>query len=252
MSFTDEANSEIHPDYDSPLDADEVSKTQSGVLPTGIIEGFEATQVSSTDVEIEPGVVGLRDIGRDNWVRVSTSANVTLQPTETEPYMIVRWERNNEEGWNEEYATVGSVGSGDIVIAEGEFDSGSLVGVSYADRDYAQINYRLDLQDEVRTYGVIRQHRTLTSDTTLGKLDDIVGVDTSSNAVTVNLPSSEEGKEYVVKDEAGNAQTNNIKIRPAVGTIDGSTSYTIDRDYGSLDLYFDGADWNILAERTGA
>ncbi|QNN23307.1 hypothetical protein HED60_13825 [Planctomycetales bacterium ZRK34] len=70
--------------------------------------------------------------------------------------------------------------------------------------------------------------------------DYYVGVDTSSGAITVNLPASTSGKVIVVKDEGGNAGTNNITV---VGTIDGGTNHTINVNYGTVSLIGDGSAW---------
>lgn len=72
-----------------------------------------------------------------------------------------------------------------------------------------------------------------------------VGIDCSTNAKTVNLPSAataKSGKLFTIKDESGNASVLNITIN-ANGTdvIDGSGSYVLNTNYESLNLVCDGA-----------
>lgn len=70
--------------------------------------------------------------------------------------------------------------------------------------------------------------------------------------VDINGPSSiilpanpVTGRVYVVKDCDGDASTNPITITATGSTIDGSASATINTDYGSLNLVFNGTEWSI-------
>lgn len=76
--------------------------------------------------------------------------------------------------------------------------------------------------------------------------DYIVGVDTSGGAVTITLGSATvtEGRFVIIKDEKGNAGTNNITVATEGSeTIDGSASITISSNYGAVILYSDGSNW---------
>ena len=84
------------------------------------------------------------------------------------------------------------------------------------------------------------------SNYTASASDFIIGVDTSSSAVTITLPSSavSAGKIYIINDEGGNAGTNNITVATEGSeTIDGSASATISSNNGTLRLYSDGSNW---------
>ena len=84
------------------------------------------------------------------------------------------------------------------------------------------------------------------NDYTATEDDHIVAADTSSSALTVTLPSVsvEEGKVYVVKDEGGNAGTNNVEVATEGSeSIDGSSTATISSDHGVVEVYSDGTDW---------
>lgn len=71
-------------------------------------------------------------------------------------------------------------------------------------------------------------------------------VNTSGGAAAVTLPAVTLDRFVRIKDSSGNANTNNIVITPASGTIDGAASHTIDSDYGSVVLVSDGTNWFIL------
>ena len=76
--------------------------------------------------------------------------------------------------------------------------------------------------------------------------DAIVGVDTTSSAVTVTLGSDlvSEGRIIIIKDVGGNAGTNNITIATEGSeTIDGAASTSISTNYGVVRLFSDGTNW---------
>jgi len=76
--------------------------------------------------------------------------------------------------------------------------------------------------------------------------DYVIFVDTSS-ARTINLIASPvTGTTYRIKDNVGSAAANNITITPAAGTIDGAATYTINSNWGSVDLIYSGSAWRVL------
>jgi hypothetical protein len=76
--------------------------------------------------------------------------------------------------------------------------------------------------------------------------DYIILVDTSS-ARTINLIASPvTGTIYRIKDNVGSAAANNITITPAAGNIDGSASYVIGANWGTVDLCYTGTKWVTL------
>jgi hypothetical protein len=65
-------------------------------------------------------------------------------------------------------------------------------------------------------------------------------------ATTVNLPATPPtGLTYLIKDCRGDASTNNITITPAAGNVDGSSTYVISNNYGSVAVTYNGAAWSI-------
>ena len=73
-----------------------------------------------------------------------------------------------------------------------------------------------------------------------------VGVDTlaATSSITLSLPrasGSVSGRSYVIKDETGGAETNNIIIQTFDSdNLDGETNVTIQSPYASLNIYTDG------------
>ncbi len=74
------------------------------------------------------------------------------------------------------------------------------------------------------------------------------GIDTDTNAVTLTIQTSDivGGRMLIIKDETGNAATNNITVATqASENIDGQNTVVISTDYGVLRLYSDGT--NLFA-----
>jgi len=66
-------------------------------------------------------------------------------------------------------------------------------------------------------------------------------------ATAVTLPSSPiTGLVYIVKDGKGDANTNNITVSPASGTIDGAASKVINTAYGVLRVVYNGSEWSTI------
>lgn len=99
-------------------------------------------------------------------------------------------------------------------------------------------------------YGYIWNPRVVTvaGAVTINPTDFIVIVNKASGAATtVNLPSSPDtGRCLRIKDGKGDAGTNSITITPAAGNIDGASTFIIVVNYGSIDVCYNGTQWNVL------
>lgn len=77
--------------------------------------------------------------------------------------------------------------------------------------------------------------------------DYIIGVSTTSFAVTVNLPPTSLvgiGKVYEIRDIGGSATSNIITIDPfSTQKINGDTTKGISTNYGSVKVVTDGYNW---------
>jgi hypothetical protein len=96
--------------------------------------------------------------------------------------------------------------------------------------------------------GGITYKRTEISSTpyTASTTDYYLGIDSTNGIVKICLPNAStvgDGQTYVIKDEGGVANTNNITIE-TVGaqTIDGVNSIVLESPYGALALYCNGTD----------
>lgn len=84
----------------------------------------------------------------------------------------------------------------------------------------------------------------VTSTTTSSVSDTILGVSASAG-LEIRLPAASgftAGQNFTIKDEAGNANTNNITIRTTgADKIDGRTSIVLESPYAAINIYCDGS-----------
>lgn len=106
-------------------------------------------------------------------------------------------------------------------------------------------NEALDVNGSI---GVLRTGTAATTYTALAT-DYYIGM-TSTAARTLNLPTAASitGRVYIIKDEGGNAGTNNITIDGSgAETIDGATTNVISANYGFRAIISDGTNWMIIS-----
>jgi hypothetical protein len=76
--------------------------------------------------------------------------------------------------------------------------------------------------------------------------DFVILVDTTSARTIIPLGSPTTGTMYRIKDNVGSAAANNITITPSGKNIDGVASFTINNNYGAVDIVYNGTQWNVL------
>lgn len=79
--------------------------------------------------------------------------------------------------------------------------------------------------------------------------DVIIGVTSNAAARTITMPNSSmtPGQFWIIKDEAGTAQSaNNITISGNGANIDGSATFVINTNYGACELYWNGSNFFVI------
>ena len=80
---------------------------------------------------------------------------------------------------------------------------------------------------------------SVNSNTTLNNTNELVLVDTSTNALTMTMPIDPvDGKVVKIKDKSNNAATNNITLSGNGHNIDGNSTATINTSKGAYELTF--------------
>jgi hypothetical protein len=99
------------------------------------------------------------------------------------------------------------------------------------------------------TYLSYAPYEVTASSYTLTATNYYVGVN-YAGATALALPAGSgltTNRVFIIKDESGAANTNNITITPnGTNTIDGQASVTIAINYGSLSLLWQGSRWSIV------
>ncbi len=93
---------------------------------------------------------------------------------------------------------------------------------------------------------VVHKRHATTANYIITVSDYYVGVDTASDVVLLNLPTASaaaEGQTFIIKDEGGNANSNNITISSSgnADRIDGQKFIVLESPHASVQLYCDGA-----------
>jgi hypothetical protein len=98
--------------------------------------------------------------------------------------------------------------------------------------------------------GIIHNRTTASVDYSITATDYYLGVNTASNSVKLTLPPASTisiGQTFVIKDEIGTAETNNITISgSASDKIDGENMLVLESPYAAISLYCDGVDNYLL------
>jgi hypothetical protein len=99
------------------------------------------------------------------------------------------------------------------------------------------------------TSGMIYKTRVVTAAgaVTVATSDYYIGVNkTVGAATTVNLPAAPTtGTTFIIKDEKGDAATNNITITPAAGNIDNAATFVMATNNQSATVIYSGSQWVV-------
>lgn len=76
--------------------------------------------------------------------------------------------------------------------------------------------------------------------------DSVILVDSSSARTITPYASPATGQQHIIKDNGGQAASNNITITPSGKNIDGAASKTININYGSVTIVYNGTQWNVI------
>lgn len=76
--------------------------------------------------------------------------------------------------------------------------------------------------------------------------DALILVDTSSARTITPLASPTTGQKHIIKDSVGSAAANNITVTPSGKNIDGAASSTMNINYGSMTIIYNGTEWSII------
>ena len=93
---------------------------------------------------------------------------------------------------------------------------------------------------------VIHKRHATTTNYTVTLTDYYIGADSTSNTILLSLPTASttiSGQTFIIKDEGGNANNNNITISCSVGgdKIDGQNLIVLESPFAAIQLYCNGS-----------
>jgi hypothetical protein len=222
-----------------------VTQHQTAITALGVLTGLKiaASGYSNFGTTAGTGGYGIRDnsgtiqfkSSGGSWTNLGTAADLTtnnaLGATSSHLHQI----------------------TGTLAVS-GTLETAPSLYVSSADPSVIRVGIGLkspthdfDVNGNTRLRGgVVLGRRSKTSAYTVAVDDHIIGVGTDTAAVTLTLPDADTftaGQVFIVKDEDGNAATNNITITTDTSgdKIDGANSVVLDVDRASVNIYTDGS-----------
>jgi hypothetical protein len=102
------------------------------------------------------------------------------------------------------------------------------------------------INDEVFNYVQIT---TANSPYTATATDNYISTDSSAGTITILLPNAPTTfRRFIIKDRAGQATANHINITTIGGavTIDNNTTYILAGNFGSVELLYNGATYEVF------
>lgn len=194
--------------------------------PTNPVNEITSGDTIDWQVDYYSGVVFIQDYN-SSTVPVSASAYIY-----TGKYL------------NEKLSDISSSAGGSITIK----DEGSNITTAATSIDFvgAAVTATNSGNDVTVTLSSAVYSRTAVTSTITSSVNDrILGVSASA-ALDIRLPAASgfsSGANFVVKDEAGNANSFNITIKTTgADTIDGSTSVILESPYAAINIYTNGSD----------
>ena len=143
--------------------------------------------------------------------------------------------------------TVGTGGGGSGLFTEIDADEAYITSSLTVGAD-SNPTHTLTLIGNSHLSGGVCHNRLHTHENyTITVSDYYIGVDTTSNPVTLTLPvanTTTSGQTFVIKDEGGAAQSNNITVHITpegnTDTIDGGDSVILESPYAAVSIYSNG------------
>ena len=138
----------------------------------------------------------------------------------------------------------GSGGGSDIIVKnEGSNITTAMTSMNFVGTSVTATNSSNNVT--VSIGGAIDYSRTaITTHATSSVTDRILGVNATAS-LDIRLPAASgfsAGQYFIIKDESGNANSNNITVRTAGSdTIDGETSIILDSPYAAVNVYSNGS-----------
>lgn len=176
-------------------------------------------------------------------ISASASKSGSFDPFNIYQRQLARW-----DWWSSNTSARGEI---PFIANFLDLNLGLVVKSAAANRNVIGNFYRMYVQVRPKTATNIQYNPLFkTANYTLLNSDNFIFV-SASTAVTMTLPTSPvNGQTHIIKDRAGNCTINNIVISSSNNTIDGSSTYLLNTNYGAINLVYMSASanqgWGII------
>jgi hypothetical protein len=115
-------------------------------------------------------------------------------------------------------------------------------GVTLGPQSSSTAIHQINGGEQLTTNTIAASTYTVDSVTT----DYIIYTNSTSNTITITLPTPTNGRLLIIQDKAGTNGTNNVTINPhASEKINGASSFVMSQNYGSMRITSDGTNWFV-------
>ena len=141
--------------------------------------------------------------------------------------------------------TVGTGGAGSGLFTEIDGDEAYITSSLTIGADSSPTHTLTLVGNSHLSGGVCHKRVHTHEDYTITVSDYYIGVDSTANPVVLTLPvanTTTSGQTFVIKDESGTANSNNITVHIAIdgNTIDGNDSVILESRYAAVSIYSNG------------
>ena len=193
--------------------------------PTNVANKISETSATDWQFDYYSGIIFVQDY------------DASLVPVTASAYLYVG-------KYLQERLTDIAGGSNLIVKEEGSNITTAAASMNFVGSNVTATNSGNNVTVTITGGGINYARTAVTTTVTSSVSDRILGVNASA-PLDIRLPAASgftDGQYLTIKDEAGNAHTNNITIRAAGSdTIDGQASIVLNSPHGAINLYCNGS-----------
>ncbi len=206
---------------------------RTDINPTGGTSFATFITFSGATIANGPNPSGSVDM---NWVNTITAPRIVQATSATDGYAFTLQAQSTTLGNGGNLllkAGTGTVSDGYVALQVG---SASTATTAYAtsSKFITSKGRRKNVTSITTTYPVVTT-------------DEVIAVTTNAAGFTITMPSSPvSGDLYIIKDSVGNAGTNNLIIAGNGKNIDGAANYTINTNYASITIVYNGIEWSLI------
>jgi hypothetical protein len=211
-------------DYKEDLKSEDFNNIMHQLVPVGVYEGLTLSKVDDATVQVDPGVMFLKDLNKELTVRVETTVadNITGVSAST-PYLIVNMDWLNIETWFAKFEPeIWANTTGSIILGKAIYDGVTLVDFDTSLRHTASLSTLESRKEAFLVYPNIVEDNKVNIKGGQAIINNvIVDYPDTPNAVTLSDVTANKRIDVICIDSAGAAQVveGSQSASPVIPTI---------------------------------